>query len=107
VQNHDDGVPADHGTGARAGHLPIINVNAVNDQPTLNAITDQTVNEDAAQQTVALDGIGSGAANEAQTLTVTASSSNTALIPNPRSEERRVGKECRSRCATWQYTESW
>ena len=41
------------------------------------------MNEDAAEQTVALGGIGSGAANESQTLTVTASSSNTALIPNP------------------------
>ena len=32
---------------------------------------------------MALGGIGSGAANESQTLTVTASSSNTALIPDP------------------------
>jgi hypothetical protein len=58
-------------------------VNAVNDEPTLDAITDKNVNEDAPQQTVNLSGIGSGAANESQTLTVTASSSNTGLIPTP------------------------
>ena len=55
----------------------------VNDEPTLDAIADKTVNEDAAEQTVSLSGIGSGAANESQTLAVTASSSNTALIPHP------------------------
>jgi hypothetical protein len=40
------------------------------------------INENAAAQTVALTGISSGAANENQTLTVTASSSNLPLIPN-------------------------
>jgi hypothetical protein len=60
-----------------------VTVNAVNDSPTLNAISNLTINEDAGQQTVNLSGISSGAANESQTLTVTASSSNTGLIPNP------------------------
>jgi hypothetical protein len=83
VKIHDDGGIAYGGVDTSSVQTFSINVNAVNDQPTLNAITDQTVNEDAPQQTVALDGIGSGAANEAQTLTVTASSNNTALIPNP------------------------
>ena len=36
-----------------------------------------------AQQTVSLSGISSGATNENQTLTVTAASSNTGLIPTP------------------------
>jgi hypothetical protein len=60
-----------------------VTVNAVNNQPTLNAIGNLTLNENAGLQTVNLSGIGSGAANENQTLTVTAASSNTGLIPNP------------------------
>jgi hypothetical protein len=39
--------------------------------------------EDAGPQTVSLSGISTGAPNETQTLTVTATSSNTALIPHP------------------------
>jgi hypothetical protein len=60
-----------------------VTVNALNDVPTLGNIPDLAINEDAAQQTVSLSGISSGAANESQTLTVSASSSNTGLIPNP------------------------
>jgi hypothetical protein len=62
-----------------------IAVTAVNDAPTLNAVGDVTINEDAPQQTVALAGIGpGGAADEAtQTLTVTATSSDPAIVPNP------------------------
>ena len=56
---------------------------AGNQAPTLNAISDVTINENAAQQTVNLSGISTGATNEVQTLTVTASSSNTGLIPTP------------------------
>jgi fibronectin type III domain protein/lipoprotein-associated protein len=56
---------------------------ASNLPPTLNAPGNVTVSEDATQQTVNLSGIGSGAANESQTLTVTASSSNPGLIPTP------------------------
>src|SRR5207237_297677 len=52
-------------------------------QPTLNALSDVTNNEDADLQTVGLSGISSGAANEVQNLTVTATSNNTGLIPNP------------------------
>jgi hypothetical protein len=51
--------------------------------PTLNPLTDMIINENAGLQTVNLTGINSGAANEAQTLTVTAVSSNPGLIPNP------------------------
>src|ERR1044071_3011153 len=54
-----------------------------NQAPTLNAIANMTINEDASQQTVNLSGITSGSPSENQTLTVTASSDNTALIPNP------------------------
>ena len=61
----------------------VVTVNAVNDTPTLAALSNVTINEDAAVQTVSLSGIATGAANESQTLTVTASSSNPGLIPNP------------------------
>jgi hypothetical protein len=60
-----------------------VTVNPVNQQPTLNALTAVTINEAAGIQTVNLSGISSGATNESQTLTVTATSSNTGLIPNP------------------------
>lgn len=60
-----------------------VNVVAVNDPPVLNAIANVAIAEDAALQTVNLAGIGSGAANEGQALTVTAVSSNPSLIPNP------------------------
>jgi hypothetical protein len=54
-----------------------------NQTPTLNALTSVTINEGAGLQTVNLAGITSGATNEIQTLTVTATSSNPGLIPNP------------------------
>ncbi|MDW8308642.1 MAG: fibronectin type III domain-containing protein, partial [Verrucomicrobiales bacterium] len=55
----------------------------VNYPPTLDPIANRTINEDAGPQTVTLTGISSGHSNEVQTLTVTATSSNPALIPNP------------------------
>jgi len=58
-------------------------VATVNQAPTLAAISNVTVNQSGGLQTVNLSGISSGAANESQTLTVTASSSNTGAIPNP------------------------
>jgi len=60
-----------------------VTVNSVNQAPTLNTLANTTINENAGLQTVSLSGIGSGAANESQTLTVTGSSSNTGVIPNP------------------------
>ena len=60
-----------------------VTVNPVNQPPTLNPINNLTINENAGPQTVNLSGITSGAANESQTLTVTAASGNTYLVPNP------------------------
>jgi hypothetical protein len=60
-----------------------VTVNSVNQAPTLNALADLSINEGAGQQSVNLSGITSGATNESQTLIVTASSSNTGLIPTP------------------------
>ena len=54
----------------------------VNATPTLNAISNLTIDEDAAQQTVSLAGISAGG-GESQPLRVTATSSNTGLILNP------------------------
>ena len=60
-----------------------VNVNAVNQAPTLDALANVAVNENAGQQTVALGGISGGAGNGAQSLTVSAVSGNPGLIANP------------------------
>jgi Ca2+-binding RTX toxin-like protein/alpha-tubulin suppressor-like RCC1 family protein len=59
-----------------------VTVNAVNDLPVLDNIADVTIDEDAAEQTVNLAGIGAGG-GESQPLQVTSSSSDTGLIPDP------------------------
>ncbi|MFN9987965.1 MAG: FG-GAP-like repeat-containing protein, partial [Pirellula sp.] len=59
-----------------------VTVTPVNDIPTLDAISNITVAEDASLQTVNLSGITAGG-GESQNLRVSTSSSNTALIPNP------------------------
>ncbi len=58
-------------------------INVPNQPPTLNPLIDLTINENAGSQTVTLGGITSGSTNESQTLTVTATSSNPALIAAP------------------------
>src|SRR5262249_15381261 len=60
-----------------------VTVKQVNYPPTLDPISNLTINENAGLQTVNLTGITSGASNQVQTLTVTATSSNPALITNP------------------------
>ena len=50
--------------------------------PTLDAISDITIDEDASGQTVNLTNVTAGG-GESQPLQVTASSSDTSLIPNP------------------------
>jgi hypothetical protein len=55
----------------------------VNPISTLNAIPALSLNENAAAQTVNLSGITSGSTNQSLALTVTATSSNPALIPSP------------------------
>jgi hypothetical protein len=57
--------------------------NTTNANPTLSAINNYTVCQDIATQTVSLTGIADGSSNESQSLTVTASSSNTTLVPTP------------------------
>ena len=61
-----------------------LTVLAVNHPPTLNAIGNLTIFEGGGLQTVSLSGISPGPANESgQTLTLTATSSATSIIPNP------------------------
>ena len=77
-------VRASDGQDVSTSVVPVrVNVTPVNDAPTLAAISDATILEDAAAQTITLTGITTGAANEADTLSVTVTSSNTAIIPNP------------------------
>ncbi len=71
------------GTGGTNSTSFQLSINPVNDPPTLNAINDIAIDEDAGQQTGNLQGISSGASNEADTLSVTATSNNPGLIPNP------------------------
>ena len=60
----------------------MFSVAAINDPPTLGAIDDLAIDEDADEQSVDLDGITAGG-GEGQTLRVTASSGNTDLIEGP------------------------
>lgn len=79
----DNGGTANGGVNAVTNTFTVT-VTAVNDPPTLAALGNLTINEDAPEQTVNLTGITAGPADEAgQTLTVTSSSSNPSLIPNP------------------------
>ncbi len=80
----DNGGVANGGVDQSATLQFTISVSPVNDQPALDDIGGPfIVNEDASSFDVNLTGISTGAPNEAQTLTVTAISSNTAILPNP------------------------
>ncbi len=59
-----------------------LTVTNVNDPPKLNSIANVNTNEDVGPIVVNLTGIGSGAANEAQTLQVTASTDRPDIIRN-------------------------
>jgi hypothetical protein len=60
-----------------------VTVNPVNQPPTLNGLSNLIIAENAGPQTAIFAGVSSGAPNEVQNLTVTATSSNPGLIPNP------------------------
>ena len=61
----------------------LITVAPVNDLPTLDPLDDLTIAAGAGVQTVTLRGIDDGDPDRVQTTTVTAASSNPALIPAP------------------------
>ncbi len=77
--DNDLATTADNATFTRTFDIV---VTPVNDDPTLDAISDLTIDEDAGQQIINLAGIGSGP-NESQSLRVTATSDNTGLIADP------------------------
>ena len=78
----DDGGTPNGGADQTSVTFDVV-VTPVNDAPTLDPIPGQDISQNAGLQNVNLSGIGSGAANEIQGLIVTATSDNTALIPNP------------------------
>ena len=79
----DDGGTANGGVDTKVRTFTIT-VNSVNDAPTLNAIADETVNEDAPEQDGAAGRHRVGCGQRVgQVLTVTASSSNTGLVADP------------------------
>ena len=73
------------GTNQSASQTFSINIAAgpVNAPPTIAAISNVTINEDATLQTVNLSGISYGGDVPAQAIAITATSDNPALIPNP------------------------
>jgi hypothetical protein len=73
------------------GTAPIVDMGAYevgapfvpNQAPTLDQPGDLTLLEDAGLQTITLSGLGTGAGEAEQVLTITATSDNPVLIPNP------------------------
>ncbi|MEJ7647379.1 MAG: tandem-95 repeat protein [Chryseolinea sp.] len=67
---------------ANSNTFPLqVTVQPVNDSPSFNAISNVTVTEDAAQQTITITGIAAGPL-ESQTLSLSYVSDNTALLPS-------------------------
>ncbi len=61
-----------------------VNVSStVNENPVIDNIDDENINEDAGSQTVSLLGIGDGDASLTQALSVTAESSDETIVPDP------------------------
>jgi hypothetical protein len=69
--------------GLRTTNTFLATVRPVNDRPTLNPLNDLEVESSAGATVVNLAGISSGASNEAQFLTVVATSSDPDIVPNP------------------------
>jgi hypothetical protein len=83
VKVMDNGGTANNGKDT-VTRIFTVTVTGVNQAPTLDTIFNPTaILENAGLQTVNLSGISAGNGDSSQNLTVTASSSNTALIPNP------------------------
>ncbi|MBN81241.1 MAG: hypothetical protein CMJ70_13990 [Planctomycetaceae bacterium] len=77
--DHDLTTTADNETISRSF---VVTVNPINDAPTLDALQDRSIQENAATQVVDLTGINAGG-GEIQPLRIDASSDNTALIDEP------------------------
>jgi|GEM_PF-3859963 len=74
---------ANDGSANSATATVNITVTAVNDPPTVGQLPNLDLAEDAGTQVIPLSGIGSGPPDEIEKVTITASSDNPALIPNP------------------------
>lgn len=77
------GSGAESAFSGELAYLVPVKTPIANQPPTLNAINNRTIAENAGMQTVSLSDITSGSTTENQTLAVTAVSSDTNLIPNP------------------------
>ena len=82
VVAHDNGGTANGGIDTSPVATTQLTVALINDPPSLNPIANQTILENASQQTLNLSGIASGL-GESQNLTVTAVSDNPLVVPNP------------------------
>ncbi|HVX64012.1 MAG TPA: Ig-like domain-containing protein [Pirellulales bacterium] len=82
VVAHDNGGTANGGNDTSLVATTTLTVALINDPPSLNPIPNQSILENAAQQTLNLSGIASGL-GESQNLTVTATSDNPSVVPNP------------------------
>jgi len=82
VVAHDNGGTANGGNDTSPLATTTLTVALINDPPSLNPIPNQSILENAGQQTRNLSGIASGL-GESQNLTVTATSDNPAVVPNP------------------------
>lgn len=78
----DDGGMANGGIDTTMQSF-MVTVTEINDAPSFNMIQDVTVNEDSGTGTVTIMGVSPGPNETTQVVTLTATSSNTALIPNP------------------------
>lgn len=77
----DNGGTANGGVDTTAPISFTITVNSPGNAPTINAISDLTINEDAPLQTINLSGITDGGDPVQQAITITANSSNASLVP--------------------------
>ncbi|MDW7691520.1 Ig-like domain-containing protein [Flammeovirgaceae bacterium SG7u.111] len=83
VMVQDDGGTANGGVDSKTIKFEI-EVAEVNDKPTIDPLTDTvTILEDSPLQTINLTGISDGDDDRVQAITVSATSSNPELIPNP------------------------
>jgi hypothetical protein len=80
----DDGGTAGGGVNTSAAQTFVITVNSPGNAPTINNITDPAaILEDAGLQTINFSGVSDGGDPQQQTITITASSNNPAVVPDP------------------------
>ena len=78
----DDGGTENQGVDSIVVQIQVA-VTPVNDPPQMDPIGDLNIDEDSMEQTVLLTGISPGTYEDDQTVTITVTSGNTAIIPDP------------------------